>query len=61
MAKGEDYGFEVTMKRTGAYILGANTYREMAGMGGGGDTIPTYVLTHDKSLKTKPRDFILEI
>jgi dihydrofolate reductase len=52
MAKDEDYGFEVTSKRTGAYIVGANTYREMAGMGGGGDTTPTYVLTHDKSLKT---------
>ena len=52
MAKDEDYGFEVTAKRTGAYIIGANTYREMAGMGGGGDTTPTYILTHDKSLKT---------
>jgi len=52
MAKGEDYGFEETMTRTGAYIIGANTYRDMAGMGGGGDTTPTYVLTHDKFLKT---------
>ena len=52
IAKDEDYGFDITIKRTGAYIIGANTYREMAGMGGGGDTTPTYILTHDKSLKT---------
>ena len=52
MARDEDYGFEVTAKRTGAYIIGANTYREIAGMGGGCDTTPTDVLTHDKSLKT---------
>jgi dihydrofolate reductase len=29
MAKGEDYGFEESMKRTGIFIMGANTYREM--------------------------------
>ena len=52
MATDEDYGFEITMKRTGAYVMRANTYREMAGMGDGGRTIPTYVLTHDQSLKT---------
>jgi dihydrofolate reductase len=52
MAKDEDYGIESNMKRTGAYIMGANTYREFAAGGGGGDTTPTYILTHDKSLKT---------
>lgn len=44
----EDYGFAETMQRTGAYVLGANTYQEMMGAGqaGGGDTTPTYVVTH---------------
>jgi dihydrofolate reductase len=51
MAKGEDYGFEATLKRTGAYIMGANTYHEMAGMAGSGAT-PVYVVTHNQSLKT---------
>jgi dihydrofolate reductase len=50
MAKDEDYGFQSTEQRTGAYIIGANTYREMAGMGG--DATPTFVVTHDTSLKT---------
>ena len=35
MAKDEDYGFEATERRTGAYIMGANTFREVATMGGG--------------------------
>ncbi|WP_256870604.1 dihydrofolate reductase family protein [Paenarthrobacter nitroguajacolicus] len=30
MAKDEDYGFEATERRTGAYIMGANTFREVA-------------------------------
>lgn len=52
MARGEDYGFEETMKRTGIFIMGANTYREMlkAGMGGK-DSLPIYVVTRDKDLK----------
>ena len=29
MAKGEDYGFEESMKRTGIFVMGANTYKEM--------------------------------
>jgi dihydrofolate reductase len=50
LREGVDYGFAETMQRTGAYIMGANTYREMvkSGMGGGGGT-PTYVVTHDPS------------
>lgn len=53
MAKDEDYGFEATMRRTGAYVIGANTYREIAGMGGTGSAVPTYVVTHDDALATK--------
>ena len=53
MAKNEDYGFEATMRRTGAYVMGANTYREVAGMGGAGSAVPTYVVTHDGTLATK--------
>jgi len=53
MAKGEDYGFEETMKRTGIFIMGANSYREMLkfGAAGGKDKTPTYVVTHRKDLK----------
>jgi dihydrofolate reductase len=51
MAKDEDYGFAATELRTGAYVMGANTYREVAGMGGGGiPAVPTYVVTHDETL-----------
>ena len=50
MAKNEDYGFAATERRTGAYVMGANTYREMAAMGGRGSAVPTYVLTHDDTL-----------
>ena len=53
MAKDEDYGFEATERRTGAYVMGANTYREVSRMGGGGARIPTYVVTHDPTLVTK--------
>ena len=52
MSKDEDYGFATTEDRTGAYVMGANTYREAAGMGGGGSAVPTYVLTHDETLAT---------
>ena len=48
MAPGEDYGFAETERRTGAYVIGANTYREMGGSGGG--KVPTYVVTHDAGL-----------
>ena len=48
MAPGEDYGFAETEARTGAYVIGANTYREMGRSAGGG--VPTYVVTHDAAL-----------
>src|SRR5687768_17484096 len=48
MAPGEDYGFAATEARTGAYVIGAGTYREMGRAAGGG--VPTYVVTHDASL-----------
>ena len=48
MAPGEDYGFAETEARTGAYVIGANTYREMGRSPGGG--VPTYVVTHDAAL-----------
>lgn len=52
MAKGEDYGFMETMNRTGAYIMGANSYKEMtqSGMISSNDPTPTYVISHDKDL-----------
>ena len=46
MRRDEDYGFAETMKRTGAYVMGAKTNRESAGMGGGTSGPPTFVLTH---------------
>jgi dihydrofolate reductase len=51
MAPGEDYGFADTEARTGAYVMGANTYREMGGTAGAG-AVPTYVVTHDAGLPT---------
>jgi dihydrofolate reductase len=50
MAPGEDYGFAETEARTGAYVIGAHTYREVGGGAGGG--VPTYVVTHDAALAT---------
>ena len=52
MAPGEDYGFAETEARTGAYVIGANTYREMGRSAGGG--VPTYVVTHDAALASGP-------
>jgi dihydrofolate reductase len=49
MVPGEDYGFAETEARTGAYVIGANTYREMGRSGG---RVPTYVVTHDTALAT---------
>ncbi len=46
MRRDEDYGFAETMKRTGAYVMGAKTLRESAGTGGGRSGPPTFVLTH---------------
>jgi dihydrofolate reductase len=51
MAPGEDYGFADTAARTGAYVVGATTYREMGGAGGIGG-VPTWVVTHDAGLPT---------
>jgi dihydrofolate reductase len=52
MAPGEDYGFASTMERTGAYIIGANTYREMIASGmAGGDGANTYVVTHHQTIE----------
>ena len=58
MSKTEDYGFAATEQRTGAYIMGANTYREVAGMGVGGSAAPTYVVTHDESLATPKNTYL---
>jgi dihydrofolate reductase len=55
MVHGEDYGFSAMMQRTGAYVMGANTYRETAGSsGGGGGSTPTYVVTHAENLESQP-------
>jgi dihydrofolate reductase len=55
MVRGEDYGFSATMKRTGAYVMGANTFRETAGFSGSGaDSTPTYVVTHADDLEGQP-------
>jgi dihydrofolate reductase len=43
-----DYGFAETEARTGAYVVGANTYRQMGRSVGGG--APTDVVTHDAAL-----------
>jgi dihydrofolate reductase len=51
MVAGEDYGFAETEARTGAYVVGANTFREMGG-GAGGGRVPTWVVTHDPALGT---------
>lgn len=55
MAKGEDYGFDATMKRTGIFIMGANTYREMLKSGMAGSKERTYVITKEKDLKKGSR------
>ena len=51
MSPDDNYGFAETMARTGAYILGAKTYLETVTAGQfGGDTTPTYVVTHRTDL-----------
>jgi len=51
MVEGEDYGFDETMKRTGIFVMGANTYKEMLKSGMAGGKERTYVLTKEKELK----------
>src|SRR5262245_2665098 len=53
MSPEEDYGFADFMSKIGAYIIGANTYREItkSGMAGGDNQVPTYVISHQKNLK----------
>lgn len=60
MSPGEDYGFEEFMSKIGAYIMGANTYREItkSGVAGGDDKVPTYVITHQADLKTGKNTYL---
>jgi dihydrofolate reductase len=53
MSPDEDYGFADFMSKIGAYIIGANTYREItkSGVTGGDTKAPTYVVSHQKDLK----------
>jgi dihydrofolate reductase len=52
MSPEEDYGFAETARRTGAYIVGASTYREIVRMGtSSGDRTPTFVVTHQNDLE----------
>lgn len=53
MSPDEDYGFADFMSKIGAYIIGANTYREItkSGVVGGDNKVPTYVVSHQKDLK----------
>jgi dihydrofolate reductase len=46
MRRDEDYGFAELVQRTGAYVMGANTHRESAGMGSNKGGPPVFVLTH---------------
>ena len=55
MVQGEDYGFEETMNRTGIYVMGANTYKEMLKSGMVGGKERTYVITKEKDLKKGTR------
>ena len=56
----EDYGFESFMRKIGAYIIGANTYREItkSGVAGGDNKVPTYIVTHQKDLKTGKNTYL---
>jgi dihydrofolate reductase len=60
MSPDEDYGFADFMSKIGAYIMGANTYREIikSGMAGGDNEFPTYVVTHEKDLKTGKNTYL---
>jgi dihydrofolate reductase len=54
MRPDEDYGFSEKMVRTGAYLIGANTFRATGAMGRSSPSAPTFVLTHG-SPETAPR------
>ncbi|HEU0292105.1 MAG TPA: dihydrofolate reductase family protein [Anaerolineales bacterium] len=60
MSPDEDYGFADFMSKIGAYIIGANTYREITKSGalGGDDKVPTYVVSHQKNLKTGKNTYL---
>jgi dihydrofolate reductase len=60
MAKGEDYGFEETMKRTGIFIMGANSYKEMLKSGMAGGREHTYVITTAKNLKKGSHTYLYD-
>lgn len=54
MRRDEDYGLSETMTRAGAFVVGAKTFRESAGMLGGGKSVPTYVVTHAPPREAPP-------
>ena len=55
MRRDEDYGMAEMMERAGAYVLGANTYRESVGVFGGGTSgPPSYVVTHAAPKQAPP-------
>ena len=60
MSPNEEYGFAELMSKIGAYILGANTYREIAksGMTGRDNEVPTYVVSHQEDLKTGKNTYL---
>lgn len=60
MSPGEDYGFAETERRTGVYIMGANTYREISRTGASaGGRIHTYVVTHQSDLRRAGKNVVL--
>lgn len=62
MAEGEDYGFGKIMERTGIFIVGANTYKQMLeqGMAGINNMGPTYVVTREKDLKKGNQTYLYD-
>lgn len=60
MSPDEDYGLADFMSKIGAYIIGANTYREItkSGVGGGDNEVPTYIVSHQKDLKVGKNTYL---
>jgi dihydrofolate reductase len=60
MSPDEDYGFADFMSKIGAYIIGANAYREItkSGVSGGDENVPTYVVSHQSDLKLGKNTFL---